>query len=95
MDAVGIRKEIAISKAALEPYRLYGQAVVDGINAFTRLDEVIANPSDESVAEGIKIAMDLNKRIAPYRLFVPQVAKTVDEVLKWLQDIRRLGRQTG
>jgi hypothetical protein len=88
LDAVDIRKEIAISKATLEPYRLYGQLVIDAINAFARLEEVMANPSDEGVAEGIEIATELNRRLAPYRGYVPQIAKTVDEVLKWMQDRR-------
>lgn len=86
MDAADLRKQIATSKATLEAYRSYGQFVVDAINAFTRLDEVLADPSDESVAEGLEIATEMNRQIGPYRAFVPQVANTVDGVMKWLQE---------
>jgi len=86
MNAVDLRKQIATSKATLEAYRLYGQFVVDAINAFTRLDEVLADPSEENVAEGLEIATELNRQLGSYRGYVPQVANTVDGVLKWLQE---------
>ena len=88
MDAADLRKQIAASKATLEAYRSYGQFVVDAINVFTRLDEVLADPSDENVAEGLEIATEINRQINPYRVFVPQVASTVDGVLKWLREIK-------
>jgi hypothetical protein len=86
MDASDLRKQIAASKATLEAYRSYGQFVVDAINDFTRLDEVLVDPSDENVAEGLEIATKLNKQIGPYKVFVPQVANTVNGVLKWLRE---------
>ncbi len=86
MDATDLRKQIATSKATLETYRSYGQFVVDAINAFTRLDEVLADPSDENVAEGLVIATEIKRQIGPYRIFVPQIASTVDGVLKWLRE---------
>ena len=86
MDAADLRKQIATSKATLEAYRSYGQFVVDAINAFTRLDEVLADPSDENVAEGLEIATEMNRQIGPYKVFIPQVASTVDGVLKWLRE---------
>ena len=86
MDAADLRKQIATSKATLEAYKSYGQFVVEAINAFTRLDEVLADPSDENVAEGLEIATELNRQLGPYRGYVPQVANTMDGVLKWLQE---------
>jgi hypothetical protein len=81
-----LRRQIATSKSNLEMYKSYGQFVVDAINAFTRLDEILTDPSEGNVAEGLQIATELNRQIAPYRVFVPQVAGTIDGVLKWLQE---------
>lgn len=86
MDAADLRKQIATSKATLEAYRSYGLFIVDAINAFTRLEEVLADPSDENVAEGLEIATEMNRQIGPYRAFVPQIASTVDGVLKWFRE---------
>lgn len=86
MDVAGLRKDVATSKATLEVYRSYGQFVVDAINAFTRLDEVLADPSEGNVAEGLQIATEMNRQLGPYRGYVPQVASTIDEVMKWLQE---------
>lgn len=86
MDSEALRKDIATSKGILENYRAYGQFVVDAINAFTRLDEVVADPTAENVAEGLEIAKKMNSQIGPYKSYVPLVANTVEEVLKWLQE---------
>ena len=86
MDAEALRKDIERSKGVLENYKSYGQFVVDAIDAFTRLDELIADPTEGNVAEALEIATEMNKQLGPYRGFVPQIANTIDEILKWLQE---------
>ncbi len=86
LDVETLRKDIATSKGILENYRAYGQFVVDAINALKRLDEVVADPTAENVAEGLEIATKMNSLIGPYKSYVPLVANTVEEVLKWLQE---------
>ncbi len=86
MDVETLRKDIELSKGVLENYRSYGQLVVDAINTFTRLDELIADPSKENVSEALEIASEMNRQLGPYKSFVPQIANTIDEILKWLQE---------
>ena len=86
MDVETLRKDIETSKGALENYKMYGQFVVDAIDAFTRLDGLIADPTGGNVAEALEIATEMNKQLGPYRGYVPQIAHTIDEVLKWLQE---------
>ena len=86
MDVENLRKDIETSKGILENYRTYGQFVVDAINAFTRLDELIADPSPDNVSEALGIATELDSQIGPYKGFVPQIALTIEEILKWLRE---------
>ena len=86
MDAEDLRKNIETSKGTLENYRSYGQFVVDAINAFTRLDELIADPSPENLSEAMGIATELDRQIGPYKGFVPQISSTIEEILKWLRE---------
>lgn len=86
MDVETLRKDIELSKGVLENYRSYGQLVVDAIDAFTRLDGLIADPSEENVSEALEIASEMNRQLGPYKSFVPQISNTIDEILKWLQE---------
>ena len=86
MDTEALRKDIERSKGVLENYRSYGQFVVDAINAFTKLDELIADPTEGNVSEALEIATEMNKQLSPYKGYVPQIAHTINEVLKWLQE---------
>lgn len=86
LDVETLRKDIATSKGILESYRMYGQSVVDAINAFNRLDEVLADPTTENVAEGLEIATKMNSMLGPYKSFVPQIASTLKGVIEWLQE---------
>jgi len=58
MDVEDLRKDIETSKGILENYRTYGQFVVDAINAFTRLDELIADPVFNRITERLPLYMD-------------------------------------
>lgn len=86
MDVGDLRKDIEASKVILENYRSYGQFVADAINAFTRLDELISDPSQENVSKALDIATELDSQIGPYKGFVPQIALTIEGILKWLRE---------
>ncbi|MCW3978190.1 MAG: hypothetical protein NWF12_00455 [Candidatus Bathyarchaeota archaeon] len=86
LDVETLRKDIEFSKSILENYRSYGQFVVEAIDAFTRLDELVADPTQENVSEALEIATELNRQLGPYKSYVPQIANTIDEILKWLQE---------
>jgi division protein CdvB (Snf7/Vps24/ESCRT-III family) len=86
LDVETLRKDIEFSKSILENYRSYGQFVVEAIDAFTRLDELVADPTQENVSEALEIATEMNRQLGPYKSYVPQIANTIDEILKWLQE---------
>jgi hypothetical protein len=86
LDVETLRKDIEFSKSILENYRSYGQFVVEAIDAFTRLDELVADPTQENVSEALEIATEMNRQLGPYESYVPQIANTIDEILKWLQE---------
>ncbi|UCD45586.1 MAG: hypothetical protein JSV27_03625 [Candidatus Bathyarchaeota archaeon] len=86
MKSEELLKEIEACKRMLEGYRSYGQFVGEAIDAFSRLSEIIGDPSEESLKEGLKLAETLLKEMNPYRAYVPRIGIAIDEILKWIQD---------
>lgn len=86
MESEELLKEIEACKGILNGYRSYGQFVGEAIDAFSRLGEIIGDPSEEGLKEGLKLAEMLHKEMNPYRVYVPRIGSAVDEILKWMQD---------
>lgn len=89
METEEIRKKIRDAKTYLEDYRSYGSMVTEAIDALNRLDELVIDPSDEHLVEALTIAEELNKRLEPYRIYVPTLAEYMDQLLEWLKSQKR------
>jgi len=78
--------KIQSAKSFLEGYRGYGQMVDDAINAMSRLQELIGEPTSENLDEAMDIANSITQQLSPYRYMVPSLASTLDEVTGWLKE---------
>lgn len=85
METEEVRKKISSAKAYLEGYRMYGSMVTDAIDALERLDGLVADPTEEHLAEAMEITEGLNKQLGPYRAYVPNLVEYVDQLLDWLR----------
>lgn len=85
MELDEISKIIADSKGFLEDYKMYGQMVSDAINALDRLEGLVADPSNENLAEALTIAKELNNQLGPYSVYVPSISASLEKLLQWLQ----------
>ena len=85
METEEVRKKIGDAKAYLEDYRMYGSMVTEAMEALDRLDELVADATDEHLAEALRIAEELNKQLEPYRGYVPTLAEYMDQLLDWLR----------
>jgi hypothetical protein len=85
MEIEEVRKIILDAKAYLEDYRMYGSIVTEAMDFLDRLDEMMADPTDERLVEVRKIAEELNKSLEPYRMYVPTLAEYMDQLLGWLK----------
>ncbi len=85
METEEIKKIIWDAKAYLEDYRIYGSIVTEAMDSLDRLDELMADPTDEHLVEARKIAEELNKSLKPYRMYVPTLAEYMDQLLGWLR----------
>ncbi|MCW4050982.1 MAG: hypothetical protein NWE89_14740 [Candidatus Bathyarchaeota archaeon] len=79
-----LRAQIKDTLALLENYRSFGPMVAEGIDAFRKIDECLAEPSPESIVEIKVLLQGLNEGIGPYRGLVPSVAHCLDELNKWV-----------
>ena len=86
MELEEIRKTIEDSKRFLEDYKSYGQMVTDAINSLDRIDELVADPSDENLSEALDITKELNSQMGPYKAYVPILSEAIDKLLKCLQE---------
>ena len=60
--------------------------VDDAINAVSRLQELVGEPTSENLEEAMGIADSLGQQLSPYRYMVPSLASTLDEVTGWLKE---------
>ena len=73
-------------KSFIEGYRGYGQIVDDAINAISKLQELIGEPTSENLAEAKDIANSFSRQISPYRSMAPSITSKFDEVTGWLNE---------
>lgn len=85
METEEVRKKISSAKAYLEDYRMYGSMIADAIDALDRLDGLVADPTEEHLAEALKITEGLNKQLGPYGAYVPTLVEYIDQLLGWLR----------
>ncbi len=86
METQEIIDKIQSAKSFLEGYRGYGQMVDDAINAMSKIQELIGEPTSENLDEAMGITDSLNQQLSPYRYMVPSLASTLDEVTGWLKE---------
>lgn len=67
----------------LENYRSFGPMVEEGIAAFKKIDECVANPTPEQRAEAKELIDKMLKEIGPYQSFVPSVAVALEKLKEW------------
>jgi hypothetical protein len=73
-DAV---KLIAESKQFLEPYKMYGPMITDGISQLDRLETLVR---EGEITEAYQLIINMCAQISTYRGFVPELASKLDRV---------------
>jgi hypothetical protein len=86
MDNQEVLDKIKSARSFLEGYRGYGQIVEDAINAVSRLQTLIAEPTPENLEEAMGISDSLSGQLSSYRYMVPSLASTLDDVSGWLKE---------
>ena len=72
--------------ALLENYRSFGPMVEEGIAAFKKINECVAEPTPEAVAEAKTLIDEMQRQIGPYKAMVPQVALALDKLTEWSKE---------
>jgi len=70
-------KLIDESKKFLEPYKIYGKMIMDGIAQLDNLEKLII---DGKIPEALTTSRSMCDQIAGYRAFVPQLAENLEKV---------------
>ena len=80
-----VRLLITNCRNALENYRMYGDAVDDGLKQLDRLDELV---SVGKITEAYNLIVELSGMIAPYRPYIADVADRADAIKAKLEEMR-------
>lgn len=80
-----LQKSMADSRSLLEKHGLKDQSVIDAVNALTRLDELVVNPSEEGLQEIGVLFEKLRDATDDITKIVPLFADTVSQLGQWFQ----------
>lgn len=80
-----LRKSMANSRSLLEKHGLKDQSVIDAVNAFTKLDELMVNPSEEDLREIGVLFEKLCGATDAINKIVPLFADTVSQLGQWFE----------
>jgi hypothetical protein len=70
-------KLIDESKKFLEPYKVYGKMITDGIAQLDNLEKLV---KEGKISEAYTMSCSMCNQIAGYRAFVPQLADSLEKV---------------
>jgi hypothetical protein len=76
---------IADSKKFLEPYRMYGEMISDGIAQLDGLEKLVR---EKAYSEAYKSCCAMCEQLSTYRGFVPRLADNLDKIKGLLEKIR-------
>ncbi|MGD0803565.1 MAG: hypothetical protein ABSA11_05770 [Candidatus Bathyarchaeia archaeon] len=82
MSLEDVLKLIDESKKFLEPYRIYGQMIMDGIAQLESLEKLV---KEEKIPEAYALSCSMCEQITQYRSFVPQLADNMERVREILK----------
>ncbi len=71
------------SKKFLEPYKIYGKMIIDGLAQLDNLEKLII---DGKIHEALTTSRSMCDQIAGYRAFVPQLADNLEKVMEILKN---------
>jgi len=80
-----LRKSLVDSKSLLEKHRLKGQSEIDVINALTRLDKLVVDPSEEELQEIGVLFEKLRGGTEDIMKYLPMFADIVNQLGQWFQ----------
>jgi hypothetical protein len=78
-------KLIDESKTFLEPYRIYGQMIADGIAQLDNLEKLVRG---NALDEAYKLSVAMCEQVAGYSSFVPQLVDNLEKVREILKGAR-------
>jgi hypothetical protein len=70
------------SKKFLEPYKIYGQMITEGVAQLEKLEKLIQGKTYD---DAYKLSIAMCEQITGYRSFVPQLADNLEKIREILK----------
>jgi len=86
METEEIKRLISESKSFLDDYRIYGKMVSDAIDALSRVQDLVSEPTKDNLREALNIVNKLSDQMEPFRGYVPTFAENLDKIQQWLRE---------
>lgn len=85
MESQTLLKTLGGTIASLEENRSQGQVVVEAIDSLNRLEEIVADPTDEDIKEVIAIMRGLMPEIKRLKEYAPSIDETMGLLHQWAE----------
>ena len=85
METERLRDEITGTVASLLKYSSHGSAVVDAVESLRRLDEILADPTDENLIKMHHYTRDIIAGVDQFKEYAPSIVEVLDELGRWVE----------
>ncbi len=85
METEKVRDKISGTIASLIKYSSHGSAVVDAVESLHRLDEILADPTDENLIKIHHYTRGIIAEVDQLREYVPSIGEVLDEIGRWVE----------
>ncbi len=85
METEKLRDKITGTIVSLKKYSSHGSAVVDAVESFQTLDEILADPTDENLIKIHHYTRGILAGVDQLREYAPSIREVLDEIGRWVE----------
>jgi len=86
METERLRDRITGTISSLEKYSSHGSAVIDAVESLHRLDEILADPTDENLIKIHRYMRGISAGVDQLKEYVPSIVEVLYEIGQWAEE---------
>ncbi|MDH5792096.1 MAG: class I SAM-dependent methyltransferase [Candidatus Bathyarchaeota archaeon] len=86
METEKLRDKITGTIASLTKYSSHGSAVVDAVESLRRLDEILADQTDENLIKIHHYMRGIRAGVDQLKEYAPSIEEVLDEIGRWVEE---------
>ena len=86
METERLRNRITGTISSLQKYSSHGSAVVDAVESLHRLDEILADPTDENLIKIHHYMRGISAGVDQLKEYSPSIVEVLYEIGRWAEE---------